>query len=303
MNRRDIIIAFIIFGCLVLFFSRTSETGTKPGESTPVPIPIVRPGEIEGTPQVSPEVTPEGILKPALKNTPELFNDLVYTESENAFDLDISKLETFISDANSAISYLQEECATENKYTAEAISLMLKEIDRITTEQVMAVKQKDAYFKWNVKEAEYYYAARTWKYLKRLGYSDAACAGIIGNAMVECGGNSLKLDPCQKPYVSDKGHLYYGIFQWALRYYPEANGLNFEEQLDYYNQTSERIFKDWGKRYKDGFILDDFKEFTDPREAALAFAIVYERCSSLSYKKRQNLSEIAYQYFVLDFEE
>ena len=301
MNKKDlsnIIITLIVFSCLTLIFSLMPKTNTKLEETTPAPIPMVTPSELEATPETTPEITPE----PILKNTPELFNNLVYSDFENVFDLNISELEEFISNIDNAISYLQEECATENKYTDEAITLMLGEIDRLTSEQTMAINQKAIYLKWKEKETEYYYATCTWIYLKRLGYSNAACAGVIGNAMVECGGNSLKLNPYKPIYVSSQGHEYYGMFQWALRFYPETEGLNFEDQLDYYNQTSERIFKDWGKGYKDGFILDDFKKITNPREAGLAFAIVYERCSSLSYEKRQDLSEVAYQYFVLDFE-
>ncbi len=230
-----------------------------------------------------------------LIDTPVLYSDLFCYEFDS-----VESINDFLLDTGYAIDVLTEEYQTADKYTAEAITVMIKEIDRLTAEQTNATRQKEYLIKWAEKEEEYYYATRTWKFLKELGYSDVACAGILGNLMAECGGHTLKLDP----FLYDKATgKYYGMFQWSTFYYPDVEGASFEEQLAYYEKTSVPVFKTFGKKYKEGFTLDDFNELTNPREAALAFAKVYERCASWTYERRQNFAEVAYQYFVLDFEE
>jgi hypothetical protein len=185
-------------------------------------------------------------------------------------------------------------------YSVEARTIMEQEVERLN-EIYEAIKHDIACFSlWDEKLEEYPYATKTWLYLKDMGYSDVACAGIMGNLMAECGGHTLKLDP----YLYDKSTgQYYGMFQWSRKYYPRAEGMSFEEQLDYFKETVYPIFKTWGKNYGQGFTHDDFNALTSPRDAALAFAKIYERCASWTYERRQNFSEIAYQYFVLDFEE
>lgn len=229
-----------------------------------------------------------------LIDTPILYSELFYYEFSSIWSIN-----EFILEVDTAISTLIDECQLLDKYTDKAIAGMIEEVDRLTTARVNATRQKERLIKWATKETEYYYATRTWKFLKELGYSDIACAGILGNLMAECGGHTLKLDPV----LHDKTGEYYGMFQWSTFYYPDVEGIGFEEQLAYYEKTSVPIFKAFGKLYKEGFTLDDFNALTDPREAALAFAKVYERCSSRTYERRQNFADIAYQYFVVDFED
>ena len=49
---------------------------------------------------------------------------------------------------------------------------------------------------------------------------------------------------------------------------------------------------------KNGFVYWHFTQLTNERDAALAFAKCYERCSSAGYTKRQNNATTAYKYFV-----
>ena len=44
---------------------------------------------------------------------------------------------------------------------------------------------------WAEKEAKYPVATYIWRYMKDLGWSDAVCAGIMGNMMAEVGGHTL----------------------------------------------------------------------------------------------------------------
>lgn len=229
-----------------------------------------------------------------LLEDPVLYPDLFCVEFSS-----IEHVTDFITEVNLAVENLLAEIALTDKYSAGAITLMVEEVDRLTNEQTYAIRQRDIFTKWAEKEDEYYYATKTWKYLKNLGYSDVACAGILGNLMAECGGNTLVL----RPLVYDDSGNYYGMFQWSTFYYPAVNGVSFEEQLDFYAKTSLNEFAIWGDNFKHGFTIEDFNELTDPREAALAFAKIYERCASWTYKVRQSYAEVAYKYFVLDFKE
>jgi hypothetical protein len=263
-----------LIACVLVF-------STKPQADT-IPEPTV---VLESTSEPTETAIP-------LISEPRLFPELFSYEFDS-----LDSAEQFIVDVAIALDILAGECNAD-RYTIDAINAMQAEIDRLCIEQSSAITQKEQFLLWEAKETEYPYATKTWKYLKDLGYSDVACAGIIGNLMAECGGHTLKLDP----YIDDTNGQYYGMFQWSAKYYPAVVGTSFEEQLDFYAKTSEPIFKTWGKNYASGFTIDDFNRLTDPREAALAFAKIYERCASWTYERRQNFSEIAYQYFVLDFE-
>lgn len=233
------------------------------------------------------EVIPHEFTKPLL------FHDIKYIKYDNKED--IQKL---FDDAQAAIHLLQNELECP-LYTAKARLAMERELQRVNVVFDKVQNDLNTFYLWEEKLEEYNYATRTWQYLKDMGYSDVACAGIIGNLMAECGGHTLALDP----YLYDKSGQYYGMFQWSKKWYPAADGLCFDEQLDYFKETVYDIFEDFGKNYYSGFTHNDFNELDSPRDAALAFAQVYERCSSKYYERRQNFAEIAYQYFVLDFKE
>ena len=142
--------------------------------------------------------------------------------------------------------------------------------------------------------SEYPVAEKVWVYLtEELHYSDYIAAAIIGNMMVECGGMTLNL----KWDLQFSNGEYYGLCQWAKRYYPDIHGKSILIQLEYLYKTMPYEFKTFGKIYKDGFTLEDFLGMEDCREAALAFAQIYERCGEGSYSKRQKCAYQAYDYF------
>lgn len=223
---------------------------------------------------------------------PLLFPEVSYTKCETIAD-------AFLLSSNTeyTISLLHEALASD-LYSQEAIVAMEAELARL--ESIFDYIQYDikCFSLWEEKLEEFPYATKTWIYLKELGYSDVACAGILGNIMIECGGHTLKL----QPFVYDKNKQYYGMFQWSQKYCPETADMSFEEQLDYFAKTVQPTFKTWGKKYAAGFTHDDFNKLESPRDAALAFAKIYERCASWSYERRQEAAERAYQYFVKDFE-
>lgn len=140
---------------------------------------------------------------------------------------------------------------------------------------------------------KYKHATTVWNYLKSEGYSDVVCAGIMGNFMTETGGHTLNIDP----YDYSSNGRYYGIAQWSSKYYPDVHGKDLDYQLDFLSKTIKKEFDNYGRLYKRGFTYEDLLNLDSPRDAALAFAKVYERCGSGSYGKRQNGAEVAYDYF------
>lgn len=139
-----------------------------------------------------------------------------------------------------------------------------------------------------VEEEEYEAAKFIWNYLKDLEYSDIICAGILGNIMVEVGGNTLDLEP----FARDDD--YYGMCQWKGEYYPDVSGATLEEQCDYLRDTIEYEIRVFSRYYS----YEAFLAIENVREAALVFANSYERCSKKTYELRQDCAEVAYEYFV-----
>lgn len=162
-----------------------------------------------------------------------------------------------------------------------------------------AQKEYEAYYAvyddimkvWEERAVEYPAATQAWLYLYNLGYSDSVIAGIIGNMMVECGGHTLALNPT---IYSKDG--YYGLCQWNKNY--GIHGTSIEVQLDYLANSIEETFDNFGYLYQRGFDYSSFMSLTSEKEAALAFARVYERCTMFSYGARRACATTAYNYFV-----
>lgn len=147
------------------------------------------------------------------------------------------------------------------------------------------------------KQDEYYFATKTYEYLTLRNFSPASACGIIGNMMIETSGGTLDL----KPYIYSPSGNFYGLCQWSTTYYSGAKDLPFEYQLDYLLGTMPWEFNTFGWLYKEGFTFEDFITLKDPKEAALVFAKVYERCGPVSYRLRQQAAQVAYDYFHLNF--
>lgn len=133
-------------------------------------------------------------------------------------------------------------------------------------------------------EPEYPAADYVWQYLQGVGFSDAVCAGIMGNIMAEVGGGTLAL----RPGAYGEGHSYYGICQWNRWDFPEVQGQDLDYQLNY---LAGNIRAQMGSTY------EEFLQMDDPREAALCFAKNYERCYHGTYGVRQDNAERAYKFF------
>lgn len=108
------------------------------------------------------------------------------------------------------------------------------------------------------KVEEYPIARKVWDIMKSYGWNDIICAGIMGNMMRECGGDTLKL---RWNAVNRSGN-HYGLCQWSKRYYSEIWGGSIEEQMEY---------------LKNSLDLGMFNKCKTPSEAAFIFSKYYER--------------------------
>ena len=134
-------------------------------------------------------------------------------------------------------------------------------------------------------------ATKIWKYLRKCGYNNYVCAGIMGNIMAECGGQSFAIQ------ATLYDHGYYGICQWSRRWYPDVQGQDLNYQLKFLSKTIKSEFNNYGSRYYRGFNYKAFCGLQDEQSAALAFAKCYERCASAYYAIRGTNATKAYKYF------
>lgn len=138
-------------------------------------------------------------------------------------------------------------------------------------------------------------ATEIWLIMKEFGWSDAACAGILGNIMREVGGNTLKhID--HTLYNGSKTH--FGLCQWAKRYYPDIwptddHIPSVREQMEFLRMTI-REYNGHGFAYH--FIEEYLFTATDPAEVAYTFCKGYEKPAE-EPDKRMAFALEAYDYF------
>lgn len=153
-------------------------------------------------------------------------------------------------------------------------------------------KYKEIYNeKWSIKEQEYPIATHIWATMKSYGWSDYVCAGILGNMMAECGGNTLYLQPT---IISSNG-LYYGLCQWQ-KGYPEVWYQDIDGQLLFLRNTIEYEMNTYGSNYKRGFNYEEFLTLNE-KQATEAFLKCYERGSTYTLSQRQKNAKMVLEYF------
>lgn len=150
---------------------------------------------------------------------------------------------------------------------------------------------------WEYAKAQYPIATEIWLIMKSYGWTDAACAGIMGNIMRECGGDSLKYI---NPNLYNSTNTHYGLIQWSKRYYPDIQPTatwtpSVEEQLTYLRYTiinQKSLHHNYG--FTEGYLLTA----TSYKEVAKVFCEGYERPNEASTRRERN-AEAAWEYFVL----
>lgn len=179
-------------------------------------------------------------------------------------------------------------------FTTEINKLL--ELDKLYEQDYLEIIQREEEdAKWQKRYEEYPVATKVWLFLKNeMGYSDYVCAGIIGNMMAECGGQTLKL----KWDARNKKSNCYGLCQWHPKYYPELQGTTLEEQLEHMRTSFPKTLSRYMDAcYKKGFTYEDFLALEDPSEIAYIFCVVYERPGPGSYNVRRENAIKAYEYF------
>lgn len=124
--------------------------------------------------------------------------------------------------------------------------------------------------------SEHKTAGQVYEYLNKKGFSDTVIAGILGNMMAECGGQTLDL----RWNIYGGGGSYYGLCQWSLYYNPSVNGRSITGQLDYLMSNIESNMRYFGGSYS------YFRSIKDAGEAARYFGNYYERGAGANVRAR-----------------
>lgn len=200
--------------------------------------------------------------------------------------------------------HVQAEELRANGYTDESIEIQdLKKQWTIAHARYNEYKEKynekwlnsDEF--WVQKHEENPTGTYIWRYMKDLGYSDAVCAGIFGNMMLECGIDEVGSFDL-KWWVYDSSTWFYGLCQWSKTYYPEVHGADLEVQMNYLRDTIKEQIDEAGFVYGGyGFGYEEFLQLEDPAEVAVCFAKAYERCAAQHVWPRRAFAEQAYEYF------
>ena len=130
--------------------------------------------------------------------------------------------------------------------------------------------------------------AKIWKFYREKGYSEAACAAVIGN---------MRQESQFDPHASNNGN-YIGLCQWDSKYrwprlveYAHQNGKD-EYDFDFQVEYSEYELV---THYMPG--MDGFKEATDIDAATDQFLSIFEGAAGQELAKRQGYAHEAYEKF------
>lgn len=176
---------------------------------------------------------------------------------------------------------------SEPELEMEPEEILSPELEESSTEELF----------WQKCTEEYPVATEIWLQMKSYGWTDAACAGIMGNIMRETGGDTLKYVQSD---IYNSSWSHYGLCQWSKRYYPDIQPTNTwtpstAEQVEFLRYT---IINQRALHHVYGFDEEYLKTATDYREVAKKFCDGYERPAENS-TRRENNAEKAWKYFVL----
>lgn len=182
-------------------------------------------------------------------------------------------IQTAKEEYNSALKLKQYYQPLVETYDLEQARI---EAERKAKEEAERKAREEAERKAQQTSGQYPNATQVWNIMKSYGWSDIVCAGIMGNMMRECGGDTLNLNP----YA---GSSHYGLCQWSKQYHSGALGKDITGQLAYLKSTLD---------------LNIFNGCNTPEAAAEKFCWSYERPakSDPAYKRLAN-ARTAYNYF------
>lgn len=306
LNKRyRIVCAILILLMLVFTIIAIVQPNSDSKTSTPVQVETTRTTTVASdTENIVEHLEDETEMKPEVMSTEavteeseedkfmaRVIEEVLYVEyspeyknDELVLDGEIESLE----DYKTRLEQLSKTCPEGCKN--EAHQIIIPELESVVSILEQYYTDKANILLWKQRAAEYPVATEVWLFMKDQGWSDAVCAGILGNMMTECGGHTLNL----QWNIYDYSGWFYGLCQWHKGYYPEVQGQSLEYQLQHLVNTMEQEFGMFGSS-----ALDRFLSMADPASAALDFAKKYERCAATdwNYTSRQNNAWVAYRYF------
>lgn len=204
----------------------------------------------------------------------------------------IKELQTCGIELNEKIEKLSiglDVAIEENKMLREQVEAQQTEIE--TYKNLIA----DEEAKWQRRYEEYPQATEVWIAMKSYGWSDVACAGIMGNLMVETGGTgTLYLD------WDSNGDSGYGLVQWI-----GSRRDSIKAKYGTYPTIKQQVQFIYDELYGTNGVRIQVSESqrnailyaSTPEDAAYAFASYYERCASEYRAMRKGYARDAYNYF------
>lgn len=202
------------------------------------------------------------------------------------------QIEVISFEQNTDYCRLMRECASEGSKYAMMVGEIYEKQRNLKIDRMDLLYEKTSYFedcqtgeqvleemdgggsKIDRLKSEYPVAGEVYEYLNGQGWSDPVIAGVLGNMMAECGGQTLDL---QWNIYSYDGK-YYGLCQWSLYYNPAVDGQDVAGQLDYLMSNIRTNMDYFGGSY------DGFCAITDAGEAARYFCNYYERGAGASVR-------------------
>lgn len=204
-------------------------------------------------------------------------------------------------DKNVDYSKLMWQCATDGSPYALKVGAVYEQQRNLKIERLGMKYDKTSYFvdyhtgkdilsamktgpKITRLKSEHRIAGLVYEYLNKKGFTDPVIAGILGNMMAECGGQTLEL---RWDIYGGEGS-YYGLCQWSLYYNPAVKGRDVTGQMDYLMSNIEKNMRYFGGNY------NYFHSIKNAGEAARYFANYYERGSGASVRVKNANKALAW---------
>ena len=197
-----------------------------------------------------------------------------------------------LKDENSMLKSDLDTTKADCALLIETNSSISQELEKVKSE-LQEVKKEN--LQWSSKYNQYPAATIAWIYMtEELGWSNFVAAGIIGNMMAECGGQTLALD------WDINGNSGYGLFQWIGN-----RRISIKSKYGEFPTVVEQIefMKDelYGTNGVTQQVTDQQREAilnaNSPEKCAAKFAMWFERPASTDYSVRKSNAIKAYKYF------
>lgn len=211
----------------------------------------------------------------------------------------ISEQALVIDNQKAEIKEQSEEIKKQNSKIKEKDTKINKQAEELakykkTSKKTSTTSKSNTSTKNQQSTKKYAVATEAWKAMKKFGWSDTVCAGIMGNLMAETGGGTLNLD-----WDSNSGGCY-GLVQWtggrktAIKN-KYGKTPTVKQQIQFIH---DELYGTNGVRQQvTSSQLKKIMNAKTPEDCAYAFASYYERCATQYRSPRKGYARKAYNYF------